>query len=98
MATCPIKRIYKRVGSSHIFSCHQLTSFKLFQFELKYPPSKLQGFPCLKYFALVGGKVTPEVIENLISGCPLFEKFEFSDMDKLAFSVRTPILKLLKKI
>ncbi|KAL8112796.1 hypothetical protein AgCh_020188 [Apium graveolens] len=80
---------------SHLFSCHQLTSLKLFRFELKRPPSKFQGFPCLKNFSLVRGKVTLEVIEKLISGCPLLEKFEFIDMDNLAFTIRAPNLKYL---
>ncbi|KAK1375082.1 F-box/FBD/LRR-repeat protein [Heracleum sosnowskyi] len=79
---------------SHIFLCQQLTRLKLCKFEVK-PPLKFQGFPCLKYLNLRDCTVALEVIENLISGCPLLEKFKFENSDGLALSVRAPNLKYL---
>ncbi|XP_017232190.2 F-box/FBD/LRR-repeat protein At1g13570-like [Daucus carota subsp. sativus] len=79
---------------SCIFSCQKLTRLKLYRFKVE-PPLGFQGFPCLKYLNLFGGEVTIEVIENLITGCPLLEKFKFSNGDNLALTVCSPNLKHL---
>ncbi|KAK1375080.1 FBD domain-containing protein [Heracleum sosnowskyi] len=77
-----------------IFSLRKLTGLTLSEFAVK-PPLGFQGFPCIKYLELHGVTITLEVIENLISGCPLLEKFKFSHWNKLAFAIRAPNLKLL---
>ncbi|XP_074325235.1 F-box/FBD/LRR-repeat protein At1g13570-like [Apium graveolens] len=78
-----------------IFSYQKLTKLKLFGFELK-PPIGFQGFPCLKYLKLHGGTVAAETIENLITGCPLLEKFKFTNLfDPLALTLCAPNLKHL---
>ena len=79
---------------SHLFSCQGLTRLKLCKFVVK-PPLKFQGFPCLKYLNLIHCTVSCEVIENLISGCPLLEEFKFRNMDELVLSVRAPNMKHL---
>ncbi|KAK1375086.1 F-box/FBD/LRR-repeat protein [Heracleum sosnowskyi] len=79
---------------SHIFSCQQLTRLKLCMFVVK-PPLNFQGFPFLKHLNLLHCTVALEVIENLISSCPLLEKFEFLNLDELALSVRAPNMKHL---
>nr|XP_017236162.1 PREDICTED: F-box/FBD/LRR-repeat protein At1g13570-like isoform X1 [Daucus carota subsp. sativus] len=79
---------------SAIFFCQQLISLTLCGFELK-PPRTFQGFPCLKYLNLEFDAVTTEVVESLISGCPLLEKLKFLNVDHLAFTVRGPNLKHL---
>lgn len=61
---------------SAIFFCQQLISLTLCGFELKLPRT-FQGFPCLKYLNLEFDAVSTEVVENLISGCPLLEKWSF---------------------
>ncbi|KAK1375081.1 F-box/FBD/LRR-repeat protein [Heracleum sosnowskyi] len=77
-----------------IFSFQKLTTLTLFAFTVK-PPSEFRGFPFLKYLELDGVTITLGVIESLISGCPLLEKFKFNNMDKLALTVRAPNLKHL---
>ncbi|XP_074326939.1 F-box/FBD/LRR-repeat protein At1g13570-like [Apium graveolens] len=78
-----------------IFSFQKLTRLTLFAFTVK-PPLEFQGFPFLKYLELhCGVTITREVIEDLVSGCPLLEEFKFDNMDKLALTVRSPNLKYL---
>lgn len=80
--------------ASAIFSCQQLTSLTLRGFEFE-PPLTFRGFPCLKYLKLDFNIVTREVVENLISGCPLLEKLEFINYEYLTFTLRVPNLKHL---
>ncbi|KAL8112797.1 hypothetical protein AgCh_020189 [Apium graveolens] len=69
-----------------IFSFQKLTRLTLFAFTVK-PPLEFQGFPFLKYLELdCGVTITREVIEDLVSGCPLLEEFKFDNMDKLALT------------
>ncbi|KAL1804196.1 hypothetical protein ACET3Z_032843 [Daucus carota] len=77
-----------------IFTFQKLNRLMLSAFTVK-PPLEFQGYPCLKYLELDGVTITLKVIENLISGCPLLEKFKFSNMDKLALTIRAPNLKHL---
>ncbi|KAL8154899.1 hypothetical protein AgCh_000307 [Apium graveolens] len=77
-----------------IFSLRKLTSLTLTQFAVK-PPLEFQGFPFVKYLELNGVTITREVIEKLISGCPLLEKLKFGNLDKLTVAVRAPNLKHL---
>lgn len=78
-----------------IFSCQKLTKLKLFGFEVR-PPTGFRGFPCLKHLNIYGGAAPAEAIENLISGCPLLEKFKFTNMfSPLALTIRAPNLKHL---
>ncbi|KAL1829861.1 hypothetical protein ACET3Z_008273 [Daucus carota] len=78
-----------------IFTFRKLTRLTLSAFTVK-PPFGFQGYPCLKYLELDGVTIGLEVIEKFISGCPLLEKFKFSNtMDKLALTIRAPNLKHL---
>ncbi|WOH09724.1 hypothetical protein DCAR_0729182 [Daucus carota subsp. sativus] len=77
-----------------IFTFQKLNRLMLSAFTVK-PPVEFQGYPCLKCLELDGVTVTLKVIENLISGCPLLEKFKFINMDKLALTIRAPNLKHL---
>ena len=77
-----------------IFTFEKLNRLMLSALTVK-PPVEFQGYPCLKYLELNGVTTTLKVIENLISGCPLLEKFKFSNMDKLALTICAPNLKHL---
>ena len=77
-----------------IFTFQKLNRLMLSAFTVK-PPVEFQGYPCLKYLELDGVTITLKVIENLISGCPLLEKFKFCNMDRLALTIRAPNLKHL---
>ncbi|XP_074326946.1 F-box/FBD/LRR-repeat protein At1g13570-like [Apium graveolens] len=79
---------------SAIFSCQQLTSLTLRGFEVKTPLT-FRGFPFLKYLSLEYDIITREVVENLISGCPLLEKFIFANFEHIALKVHAPNLKHL---
>lgn len=79
---------------SCIFSCQKLIKLKLIGFEVK-PPLGFQGFPCLKSFSLCGGTVALEVVEKLISDCPLLEKIELVIDSDHALTIRAPNLKHL---
>nr|XP_017233745.1 PREDICTED: F-box/FBD/LRR-repeat protein At1g13570-like [Daucus carota subsp. sativus] len=77
-----------------VFSCQQLISLTIKSFGMKLPRT-FQGFPCLKYLHLEYNILTGEVVENLIAGCPLLEKFEFVNFECGEFTVRAPNLKHL---
>lgn len=77
-----------------VFSCQQLISLTIKSFGMKIPRT-FQGFPCLKYLHLEYNILTGEVVENLIAGCPLLEKFNFVNFECGEFTVRAPNLKHL---
>lgn len=77
-----------------LFSCNKLSHIELFRCELD-PPSNFRGFLCLKTLNLQQVLVAPEVIESLISGCPLLESLTLSYFDSLALTIRAPNLKYL---
>ncbi|XP_017244269.1 F-box/FBD/LRR-repeat protein At1g13570 [Daucus carota subsp. sativus] len=80
---------------SCIISCQKLTTLKLQALDVK-PPLRFRGFPCLKYLNLCSGSFTIEDIENLTSGCPLLEKFTFTNVgDLMGFAIHAPNLKRL---
>lgn len=83
--------------SSRIFSFQNLTRLKLSEFTVK-PPSGFQGFPCLKFLTLHCCSVNLEVVENLISSCPLLQKCNLRGMDQLALTVRAPNLRHLSVV
>ncbi|KAK1375083.1 F-box/FBD/LRR-repeat protein [Heracleum sosnowskyi] len=86
---------YFRKIPSCIFYCQRLTILKLQGFDVK-PPLRFHGFPCLKYLNICNGSSTVEDIENLISGCPLLEKFIFLNVgDPLGLVIHAPNLKHL---
>lgn len=96
-----IKELVLEVGEgewfrvpSCLFSCMKLASLELVRCELD-PPPEFKGFLCLKYLNLQQVLVAPEVVENLISGCPLLESLTLSYFDSLALTVRAPNLKYL---
>ncbi|KAK1375079.1 F-box/FBD/LRR-repeat protein [Heracleum sosnowskyi] len=82
------------LAPSPLFSCQKITSLTLVGFDVR-PPPNFRGFPCLKYLKVDYCMVTLKVIENLISGCPLLESFEFSNADQLALTLDAPNLKRL---
>ncbi|KAL8112807.1 hypothetical protein AgCh_020199 [Apium graveolens] len=78
-----------------VFPCQKLTKLKLSGYEVR-PPIGFRGFPCLKHLDIYGGASSAEAVENLISGCPLLEKFKFSNLfEPLALTIRAPHLKHL---
>lgn len=77
-----------------LFSCNKLSHIELFRCELD-PPPNFRGFLCLKTLNLQQVLVAPEVIESLISGCPLLESLTLSYFDSLALTIRAPNLKYL---
>lgn len=77
-----------------LFSCIKLSHIELFRCELD-PPPNFRGFLCLKSLNLQQVLVAPEVIESLISGCPLLENLTLSYFDSLALTIRAPNLKYL---
>ncbi|KAL8112799.1 hypothetical protein AgCh_020191 [Apium graveolens] len=84
-----------RTIPSCIFSCQKLTKLSLQGFDLK-PPLSFHGFPCLKYLNLCSGSYTVEVIENLISVCPILEKFILGNFgNPLGLDIHCPNLKHL---
>lgn len=79
---------------SCIFSCRKLSRLELVRCELD-PPPDFRGFLCLKYLNLQQVLVATDVVENLISSCPLLESLTLSYFDSLALTVRAPNLKYL---
>ena len=65
-------------------------------FRCKFdPPPAFKGFLCLRSSSLHQVLVAPEVIESLISSCPLLESLAFSYFDSLALNICAPNLKCL---
>ncbi|XP_052200547.1 F-box/FBD/LRR-repeat protein At1g13570 [Diospyros lotus] len=79
---------------SCLFSFRKLTRLDLIRCELDPPPS-FKGFPCLKYLNLQQVLVAPDVLESLISSCPLLESLTLSYFDSLVLSIHAPNLKYL---
>ncbi|KNA10132.1 hypothetical protein SOVF_147270 [Spinacia oleracea] len=77
-----------------LFSCKKLTLLELCRCELDPPPS-FRGFSSLRTLTLNQVLVTPEVIENLISSCPLLESLTLSYYDGLDLNIDAPNLKCL---
>ncbi|XP_047341290.1 F-box/FBD/LRR-repeat protein At1g13570 [Impatiens glandulifera] len=79
---------------SCLFACQKLTRLELIRCELD-PPPNFRGFSCLKYLNLQQVLISPEMVESLISNCPLLENLTLSYFDSLALTVRAPNLKHL---
>lgn len=79
---------------SSLFCCQKLTRLELFRCELDPPPS-FKGFSCLKHLNLQQVLIGPDVVENLISSCPLLESLTLSYFDSLALTIHAPNLKFL---
>ncbi|KAL5553565.1 hypothetical protein UlMin_040966 [Ulmus minor] len=79
---------------SCLFQCRKLTHLELCKCEFD-PPSTFKGFASLKSLKLHQVLVSPDVIESLISSCPLLESLEFTYADGLALSISAPNLKYL---
>ncbi|KAK2416813.1 F-box/FBD/LRR-repeat protein [Trifolium repens] len=78
-----------------VFSCKELTKFKLGGFNLSIPPN-FSGFKRLVNLILLSVTIESSALESLISGCPLLEKLriEFcTDFEYVDFSA--PTLKVL---
>ncbi|XP_062111251.1 F-box/FBD/LRR-repeat protein At1g13570 isoform X1 [Humulus lupulus] len=82
-----------RVPAS-LFHCKKLTRLDLFRCELD-PPLTFKGFSYLNSLTLHQVLVAPDVIESLISGCPLLENLAISYFDSLALNIKAPNLKFL---
>lgn len=79
---------------SCLFNCKKLTCLELFRCEFDPPPT-FKGFLCLRSLSLHQVLVAPEVIESLISSCPLLESLALSYFDSLALNICAPNLKCL---
>ncbi|KAK3031790.1 hypothetical protein RJ639_036942 [Escallonia herrerae] len=79
---------------SCLFTCRMLARLELVRCEFDPPPT-FRGFLSLKYLNLQQVLVAPEVVESLISSCPLLESLTLSYSDSLALTVRAPNLKYL---
>lgn len=79
---------------SCLFSCQKLARLELVRCELDPPPT-FKGFLCLKHLNLQQVLVAPDVIESLISSCPLLESLTLSYFDSLDLTIRAPNLKYL---
>ncbi|GMP76904.1 hypothetical protein CsSME_00033377 [Camellia sinensis var. sinensis] len=79
---------------SCLFSCRKLTRLELIRCELD-PPLTSKGFLCLKYLNLQQVLIAPDVVESLISSCPLLESLTLSYFDSLALTICAPNLKHL---
>ncbi|KAK3015411.1 hypothetical protein RJ639_007483 [Escallonia herrerae] len=79
---------------SCLFTCRTLARLELVRCEFDPPPT-FRGFLSLKYLNLQQVLVAPEVVESLISSCPLLESLTLSYSDSLALTVRAPNLKYL---
>ncbi|RHN73867.1 putative leucine-rich repeat domain, L domain-containing protein [Medicago truncatula] len=79
-----------------LFSCQSLHHLKLHWCCLK-PPTTFESFKSLKSLDLNLVTVAQNDFENLISGCPLLEKFKFTEVDGFTqVNIRAPNLKFLK--
>lgn len=76
---------------SCLFNCLKLTRLELCHCEFD-PPQYFKGFSSLKSLNLHQILVAPEVIESLISGCPLLEFLSLSYFDSLVLSISAPNL------
>lgn len=79
---------------SCLFNCKKLTRLELFRCEFDPPPT-FTGFSYLRSLNLHQVLVAPEVIESLISSCPLLESLSLSYFDSLDLNIRAPNLKYL---
>lgn len=79
---------------SCLFSYRKLVRLELVRCELD-PPSSFKGFPFLKHLNLQQVLIAPDVVENLISSCPLLESLTLSYFDSLELNIRAPNLKYL---
>ncbi|XP_028069740.1 F-box/FBD/LRR-repeat protein At1g13570-like [Camellia sinensis] len=71
-----------------------LTRLELIRCELD-PPLTSKGFLCFKYLNLQQVLIAPDVVESLISSCPLLESLTLSYFDSLALTICAPNLKHL---
>ncbi|KAK2983924.1 hypothetical protein RJ640_017845 [Escallonia rubra] len=65
---------------SCLFTCRKLARLELVRCEFDPPPT-FRGFLSLKYLNLQQVLVAPEVVESLISSCPLLESLTLSYSD-----------------
>ncbi|CAH2037914.1 unnamed protein product [Thlaspi arvense] len=79
---------------SCLFRCSKLTRLELCHCEFD-PPQYFKGFSSLKSLNLHQILVAPEVIESLISGCPLLEYLSLSYFDSLVLRISAPSLMYL---
>lgn len=79
---------------SSLFCCQKLTRLELTRCELD-PPLNFRGFSNLKYLNLQQVLIGPEVVEDLISSCPLLESLTLSYFDSLDLTIHAPNLKFL---
>lgn len=80
---------------SCLFNCSKLTHLELFNCEFD-PPSTFKGFSNLRTLNLHQVLVAADVIESLISSCPLLESLSLSYFDSLAITISAPNLKYLR--
>ncbi|KAK2416831.1 F-box/FBD/LRR-repeat protein [Trifolium repens] len=86
-------------GLSHlpyiVFSCKELTKFKLGGFNLSIPPN-FSGFKRLLILKLESVTFESGALESLISGCPLLEKLSIDYCNGFEYvDISAPTLKVL---
>lgn len=79
---------------SYVFSFKKLVCLELVRCVLD-PPLNFKGFLCLKHLNLQQVIVTPDSLENLISGCLLLESLTLSYFSSSDLTIRGPNLKYL---
>ncbi|KAL5759275.1 hypothetical protein ACOSQ2_018113 [Xanthoceras sorbifolium] len=79
---------------SCLFNCKKMTHLELHCCEFDPPPT-FKGFLCLRSLNLHQVLVAPEVIESLISSCPLLEVLSLTYSDSLDLNINAPNLKYL---
>ncbi|GAU17947.1 hypothetical protein TSUD_330720 [Trifolium subterraneum] len=78
-----------------VFSCKELTKFKLGGFNLSIPPN-FSGFKRLLNLKLESVTFESSALESLISGCPLLEKLSIDYCNGFQyFHISAPTLKVL---
>ncbi|XP_015068812.1 F-box/LRR-repeat protein At4g14096-like [Solanum pennellii] len=78
---------------STLFTCSQLRHLKLHSCSI-YHPYAFEGFDKLISLELCGISTSSELLESLISHCPLLEQLEMSILDDLEMiEINAPVLK-----
>ncbi|KAK9116281.1 hypothetical protein Sjap_015228 [Stephania japonica] len=80
---------------SCLFSFQQLTHLELLRCELQPPPS-FKGFSNLKYLTLQQSFSENDIIEGLISSCPLLQHFTLTYWHASSIQISAPNLKYLR--
>ncbi|CAN4126886.1 unnamed protein product [Withania somnifera] len=88
----PLRKIYKLPSS--LFACSQLRHLSLCYCSIHHSPS-FQGFDKLISLAISEVEISSELLESLISHCPLLERLELDIEDNSdTIEINAPMLRL----